>query len=37
MIRILAAGGKGCQTRAQNQACTGFWDWTGGMPTCLLE
>ncbi len=36
-IRILAAGGKGCQTRAQNPTCTGFWDWTGGMPTCLLE
>ncbi len=36
-IRILAAGGKGCQTRADNPTCRGFWDWTGGMPTCLLE
>ncbi len=36
-IRILAAGGKGCQTRAQNPTCTGFWNWSGGVPTCLLE
>ncbi len=37
VIRIMAAGGQGCQTRAQNPTCKGFWDWTGGMPTCLLE
>ncbi len=36
-IRIMAAGGKGCQTRTQNPTCRGFWDWTGGVPTCLLE
>ena len=36
-IRILAVGGKGCQTRAQNQTCRGFWSWDGGLPTCLLD
>ncbi len=45
-MRIQAAGGKGCQTRAQNPTCRGFWHWPGfdqttgqmiGPPTCLLE
>ncbi len=45
-IRILAAGGKGCQTRAQNPTCRGFWYWPGfdqttgqmiGPPECLLK
>ncbi len=44
-MRLIAFGGKGCQTRAQNPSCTGFWDWPGfdteigqliGPPTCLL-
>ncbi len=36
-IQLRAAGGKGCQTRTQNPTCRGFWDWSGGIPTCLLE
>ncbi len=35
-IQLHAVGGRGCQTRAQNPDCSGFWDWTGGVPTCLL-
>ena len=36
-IQIRAAGGRGCQTRAQNPTCRGFWDWSKGVPTCLLS
>ncbi len=36
-IRILAGGGKGCQTLTQNPTCRGFWSWAGGVPTCLLS
>ena len=36
-IQLRAAGGRGCQTRTQNPTCRGFWDWSGGIPTCLLE
>ncbi len=37
VIQLRAAGGKGCQTRAQNPTCRGFWSWPRGVPTCLLE
>ncbi len=36
-MRLIALGGKGCQTLEQNPTCRGFWDWSGGSPTCLLE
>ncbi len=37
VIQIRAFGGRGCQTRVNKPTCRGFWDWTGGMPRCLLE
>ena len=41
-MRIVTAGGKGCQTRVQNPSCAGFWQWPGfdpliGPATCTLE